>query len=123
MYFVLITVYRSWRTGLANGACALVCTSVVYGSGGQSQGHAGDRQGNVLASHYFIQPCGAGKSSLIHLEQIDFGCVTHKYNIKIYHDCNVFYFLFIIINYNRFTISLFISLSNLVYSHSLAVLK
>ncbi len=67
---------RCWKTGLANGACAAVSTSVSYERGARDQG--GDSEATVLACHYLIQPGGAGTSSLIHVAQIDYGLVGHS---------------------------------------------
>ncbi|XP_078685026.1 rho GTPase-activating protein 7-like isoform X2 [Branchiostoma floridae x Branchiostoma belcheri] len=58
---------RSWRTDLPHDACVLVETSVEH----QEADIMGGVRGTVLASRYLIEPCGSGKSRLIHIVRID----------------------------------------------------
>lgn len=64
---------RSWRTNLPKGACVIVETSVDHGSATLLAGSSGSNsvRGVVLASRYLIEPCGGGKSKIMHLARVD----------------------------------------------------
>ncbi|XP_025198097.1 rho GTPase-activating protein 7 isoform X2 [Melanaphis sacchari] len=82
-------VARSWRTDLNRGGCAVVETSVEHPDAKQPA--AGAVRGIVLASRYLIEPCGSGRSRVLHLSRVDtkgrtcewynkiFGHITSKY--------------------------------------------
>ena len=59
---------RSWRTDLPKGACVIVETSVEHPDGPVMLGGV---RGIVLASRYLIEPCGSGKSRIMHLSRVD----------------------------------------------------
>uniref|UniRef100_A0A2S2QKM2 StAR-related lipid transfer protein 13 n=1 Tax=Sipha flava TaxID=143950 RepID=A0A2S2QKM2_9HEMI len=85
-------VVRSWRTDLAKGGCAIVETSVEHPDAKLPKGAV---RGIVLASRYLIEPCGSGKSRVLHLSRVDtkgrtcewynkiFGHITSKYLSRI----------------------------------------
>jgi len=85
-------VIRSWRTDLNKGGCAIVETSVEHQDAKLPKGAV---RGIVLASRYLIEPCGSGKSRVLHLSRVDtkgrtcewynkiFGHITSKYLSKI----------------------------------------
>lgn len=61
-------VVRTWKTDLPKDACLIVETSVEH----QDAVHVpGTVRGIVLASRYLIEPCGSGKSRLLHHSRID----------------------------------------------------
>ncbi|XP_024082130.1 stAR-related lipid transfer protein 13 isoform X1 [Cimex lectularius] len=74
-------VLRSWRTELAKGACVIVETSVEHCEG---QVLSGGVRGIVLASRYLIEPCGSGKSRIIHLSRVDTKGRTPEWYNKTY---------------------------------------
>lgn len=53
---------------MGKGACVVVETSVEHGDGGLLVGGV---RGIVLASRYLIEPCGSGKSRIMHLSRVD----------------------------------------------------
>lgn len=59
--------FRGWRTDLPKGSCALVSTSVDHPKVEVQEGI----QGVVLVSHFLIEPCGTGKSRIIHMSRTD----------------------------------------------------
>ena len=61
---------RSWRSDLPRGTCLVAETSIEHPEAPPLSGGASSR-GIVLASRYLIQPCGAGKSRLVHLSRVD----------------------------------------------------
>jgi len=61
-------VIRSWRTDLNKGGCAIVETSVEHQDAKLPKGAV---RGIVLASRYLIEPCGSGKSRVLHLSRVD----------------------------------------------------
>lgn len=61
-------VIRSWRTDLNKGGCAVVETSVEHQDAKLPKGAV---RGIVLASRYLIEPCGSGKSRVLHLSRVD----------------------------------------------------
>ncbi|VVC30720.1 Hypothetical protein CINCED_3A013748 [Cinara cedri] len=61
-------VVRSWRTDLNKGGCAVVETSVEHQDAKLPKGAV---RGIVLASRYLIEPCGSGKSRVLHLSRVD----------------------------------------------------
>uniref|UniRef100_A0A224XGN9 Putative tumor suppressor protein n=2 Tax=Panstrongylus TaxID=65342 RepID=A0A224XGN9_9HEMI len=81
-------VLRSWRTELAKGACVIVETSVEHAEG---QVLSGGVRGIVLASRYLIEPCGSGKSRIIHLSRVDMKGRTPEWYNKTYgHLCALY---------------------------------
>lgn len=64
----LFLFYRSWRTDLPRGACVIVETSVDHADATLLLGGV---RGVVLASRYLIEPCGSGKSRIMHLARVD----------------------------------------------------
>ena len=65
-YFVFC--FRSWRNDLPKGACVVVETSVEHPD---APVMLGGTRGIVLASRYLIEPCGSGKSRIMHLSRVD----------------------------------------------------
>ncbi|XP_066152950.1 stAR-related lipid transfer protein 13 [Euwallacea fornicatus] len=61
-------VVRTWRTDLGRDACLLVETSVEHPD---AHSIPNTIRGLVLASRYLVEPCGSGKSRLIHLSRIE----------------------------------------------------
>ncbi|CAG9855132.1 unnamed protein product [Phyllotreta striolata] len=61
-------VIRTWRSDLPKDSCTIIETSVEYPGTIQVPGSI---RGIVLASRYHIEPCGSGKSRLIHFSRID----------------------------------------------------
>ncbi|XP_029048472.1 rho GTPase-activating protein 7 isoform X4 [Osmia bicornis bicornis] len=61
-------VLRSWRNDLSKGACVIVETSVEHPD---APVMLGGTRGIVLASRYLIEPCGSGKSRIMHLSRVD----------------------------------------------------
>ena len=61
-------ILRSWRNDLPRGTCLVAETSIEHAEAAQS---SGTTRAIVLASRYLIQPCGAGKSRLVHLSRVD----------------------------------------------------
>jgi deleted in liver cancer protein len=59
---------RSWQTDLPRAACVIVETSVEHTDAALLLGSV---RGVVLASRYFIEPCGSGRSRVIHLARVD----------------------------------------------------
>jgi hypothetical protein len=59
-------LYRTWRTNLPKGACALVLTSVDH-----DRAPVVGVRVNVLLSRYLIEPCGPGKSKLTYMCRAD----------------------------------------------------
>ncbi|XP_026474254.1 rho GTPase-activating protein 7 isoform X3 [Ctenocephalides felis] len=89
-------VLRSWRTDLTKGACCMVETSVkrpmTYttppGTPKIEHSSYGVITGVVLASRYFIEPCGSGRSRVMHLSRVDTKGRTLEFYTKIYgHVC------------------------------------
>lgn len=60
--------FRSWRSDLPRGACVIVETSVDHSSATLLLGGV---RGVVLASRYLIEPCGSGRSRIMHLARVD----------------------------------------------------
>ncbi|BET00952.1 START [Nesidiocoris tenuis] len=78
-------VLRTWKTELAKGACVIVETSVEHPEG---QVLSGGIRGILLASRYLIEPCGSGKSRIIHLSRVDTkGRTPDWYNKAYGHLC------------------------------------
>ena len=61
-------VLRSWRNDLPRGTCLVAETSIEHSDATSTPGTT---RGIVLASRYLIEPCGAGKSRLVHLSRVD----------------------------------------------------
>ncbi|XP_075226717.1 rhoGTPase activating protein [Lycorma delicatula] len=78
-------VLRTWKTELGKGACVIVETSVEYS---ESSVLAGGIRGIVLASRYLIEPCGSGRSRIMHLSRVDTkGRTPEWYNKSYGHIC------------------------------------
>lgn len=60
--------FRSWKTDLSKGGCMIVETSVEHKDAEISPESV---RGIVLASRYLIEPCGSGKSRILHLSRVD----------------------------------------------------
>ncbi|KAK6173294.1 hypothetical protein SNE40_016771 [Patella caerulea] len=58
---------RYWRTDLAKGACAMVSCSFNCADVPETKGV----RAIELASHFLIEPCGAGKCRMIHIARTD----------------------------------------------------
>ena len=95
------TILRSWRNDLPRGTCLVAETSIEHPDAPPVPAAT---RGIVLASRYLIQPCGAGKSRLVHLSRVDIKYVNHFFN----HFFNImcycfylirFYYLFNIIDF------------------------
>lgn len=67
-YFLQYLLCRMWQTDLPRGACVIVETSVEHKAAEAVQNSV---RAVVLASRYLIEPCGSGKSRLMHLSRID----------------------------------------------------
>ncbi|XP_049782711.1 stAR-related lipid transfer protein 13 [Schistocerca cancellata] len=81
-------VLRSWRTDLPKGACIIVETSVEHAEAPIMPGAV---RGIVLASRYLIEPCGSGKSRIIHLSRVDTkGRTPDWYNKSYGHICAMY---------------------------------
>lgn len=63
-----VALCRSWRNDLPKGACVIVETSVEHPD---APVMPGGTRGIVLASRYLIEPCGSGKSRIMHLSRVD----------------------------------------------------
>lgn len=64
----VVALCRSWRNDLPKGACVIVETSVEHPD---APVMPGGTRGIVLASRYLIEPCGSGKSRIMHLSRVD----------------------------------------------------
>lgn len=53
---------------MPKGACVIVETSVEHPDAPVMPGGV---RGVVLASRYLIEPCGSGKSRIVHLSRVD----------------------------------------------------
>lgn len=81
-------VLRSWRTDLPKGACVIVETSVEHADAPVMLGGV---RGIVLASRYLIEPCGSGKSRIMHLSRVDTkGRTPDWYNKSYGHICALY---------------------------------
>ncbi|XP_067000581.1 rho GTPase-activating protein 7 [Anabrus simplex] len=81
-------VLRSWRTDLPKGACVIVETSVEHPDAPVMLGGV---RGIVLASRYLIEPCGSGKSRIMHLSRVDTkGRTPEWYNKSYGHICALY---------------------------------
>ncbi|KAK7595289.1 hypothetical protein V9T40_013114 [Parthenolecanium corni] len=78
-------VIRSWQTDLSKDGCMVVETSVEHED---AQVIPGCVRGIVLASRYLIEPCGSGKSRILHLSRVDIkGRSSDWYNKCYGHVC------------------------------------
>lgn len=78
-------VVRSWKTDLSKGGCMIVETSVEHSD---AELIPGGVRGIVLASRYLIEPCGSGKSRILHLSRVDIkGRSSEWYNKCYGHMC------------------------------------
>uniref|UniRef100_A0A8D8LXI8 Rho GTPase-activating protein 7 n=1 Tax=Cacopsylla melanoneura TaxID=428564 RepID=A0A8D8LXI8_9HEMI len=78
-------VVRSWITEPARDACIIVETSVEHADAPISPRSV---RGIVLASRYLIEPCGSGRSRILHLSRIDVrGRTCEWYNKAYAFDC------------------------------------
>ncbi|XP_031728474.1 stAR-related lipid transfer protein 13 isoform X2 [Anarrhichthys ocellatus] len=77
-------VLRSWRTDLCKGSCALVCVSIEH----DDSPRTGGVRGVVLESQYLLEPCGTGRTRLIHISRVDLrGRSPEWYNKAFGHLC------------------------------------
>ncbi|XP_037543299.1 stAR-related lipid transfer protein 13 isoform X2 [Nematolebias whitei] len=60
-------VLRSWRTDVCKGSCALVCESVEH----EDSPRTGAVRGVVMESQYLLEPCGMGRTRLMHISRVD----------------------------------------------------
>jgi len=65
---LLISCFSSWQTDLPRGACVIVETSIDHA---KAKPLFGAVRGVVLASRYLIEPCGSGRSRVMHLARVD----------------------------------------------------
>ncbi|XP_076321722.1 rho GTPase-activating protein 7-like isoform X1 [Tachypleus tridentatus] len=78
-------VLRSWVTDVPKGPCTLVEMSVDHPDAPCLQGSV---RGIVLASHFLIEPCGAGKSRVTRISRVDTrGRSPEWYNKSFGHIC------------------------------------
>lgn len=61
-------IVRSWKTDLPKGACLIVETSVEHSD---AYNVPNSVRSIVLASRYLIEPCGSGRSRILHLSRVD----------------------------------------------------
>jgi hypothetical protein len=81
-------VLRTWRTDLPKDSCLIIETSVEHQDAVAIPNTA---RGNVLASRYLIEPCGSGRSKLLHLSRVDSMGKTPEWYQKNYgHICALF---------------------------------
>nr|CAD7568921.1 unnamed protein product [Timema californicum] len=86
--FCVLRYLTSWRTDLPKGACVIVETSVEHPDGPVMLGGV---RGIVLASRYLIEPCGSGKSRIMHLSRVDTkGRTPEWYNKSYGHICALY---------------------------------
>ncbi|XP_033232925.1 uncharacterized protein cv-c isoform X2 [Drosophila pseudoobscura] len=79
-------VLRSWQTDLPRGACVIVETSI---DNAKAKPLYGAVRGVVLASRYLIEPCGSGRSRVMHLARVDVkGKTPEWYNKNYGHICS-----------------------------------
>ncbi|XP_030369444.1 uncharacterized protein LOC115620377 isoform X2 [Scaptodrosophila lebanonensis] len=79
-------VLRSWQTDLPRGACVIVETSIDHA---KAKPLFGAVRGVVLASRYLIEPCGSGRSRVMHLARVDIkGKTPEWYNKNYGHICS-----------------------------------
>ncbi|XP_037707733.1 rho GTPase-activating protein 7 isoform X2 [Drosophila subpulchrella] len=79
-------VLRSWQTDLPRGACVIVETSIDHA---KAKPLFGAVRGVVLASRYLIEPCGSGRSRVMHLARVDVkGKTPEWYNKNYGHICS-----------------------------------
>uniref|UniRef100_W8AR19 StAR-related lipid transfer protein 13 n=2 Tax=Ceratitis capitata TaxID=7213 RepID=W8AR19_CERCA len=75
-------VLRSWQTtNLPRGACVIVETSI---DDSKAKPMFGAIRGVVLASRYLIEPCGSGRSRVMHLTRVDVKGRTPEWYNKSY---------------------------------------
>ncbi|XP_075148117.1 rhoGTPase activating protein isoform X2 [Haematobia irritans] len=74
-------VLRSWRTDLPRGACVIVETSIDHA---KAKPMFNAIRGVVLASRYLIEPCGSGRSRVMHLARVDVKGKTPEWYNKSY---------------------------------------
>ncbi|XP_013792584.2 uncharacterized protein LOC106476469, partial [Limulus polyphemus] len=78
-------VLRSWRSDSSKGSYMLVETSIDHPNVPPLQNSV---RGVVLATHFLIEPCGAGKSRLTHINRVDTrGRSPEWYNKSFGHIC------------------------------------
>ncbi|XP_076318781.1 uncharacterized protein LOC143229842 isoform X2 [Tachypleus tridentatus] len=78
-------VLRSWKSDSLKGSCMLVETSIDHPNVPLLQNSV---RGVVLATHFFIEPCGAGKSRLTYMSRVDTrGRSPEWYNKSFGHIC------------------------------------
>ncbi|KAJ8969835.1 hypothetical protein NQ317_007708 [Molorchus minor] len=81
-------IVRTWKTDLPKDACLIVETSVEYPDIMPVPNSA---RAIVLASRYLIEPCGSGKSRLLHLSRVDtMGRTPEWYQKNFGHLCALF---------------------------------
>ncbi|XP_017847296.1 uncharacterized protein LOC108603213 isoform X2 [Drosophila busckii] len=79
-------VLRSWQTDLPRGACVIVETSIDHA---KAKPLFCAVRGVILASRYLIEPCGGGKSRVMHLARVDVkGKTPEWYNKNYGHICS-----------------------------------
>ncbi|EFA11023.2 Rho GTPase-activating protein 7-like Protein [Tribolium castaneum] len=81
-------VVRTWRTDLPKDSCLVIETSVEHQDAVPIPNTV---RGIVLASRYLIEPCGSGRSKLLHLSRVDSMGKTPEWYQKNYgHICALF---------------------------------
>lgn len=68
--FLSLHLFRSWRTDLYKGSCALICVSVDH----EDSPRMGAVRRVVLESQYLLEPCGTGRTRLTHISRVDLRC-------------------------------------------------
>lgn len=68
--FLSLHLFRSWRTHLYKGSCALICVSVDH----EDSPRMGAVRRVVLESQYLLEPCGTGRTRLTHISRVDLRC-------------------------------------------------
>lgn len=81
-------IIRSWRRDIGRGGCAVAETSVEYDAAPLTPGAV---RAITLASRYLIEPCGSGRSRILHLSRVDTrGRTPDWYNRNYGHVCAQF---------------------------------
>ncbi|XP_063928280.1 rho GTPase-activating protein 7 [Zophobas morio] len=81
-------VVRTWKTDLPKDSCLIIETSVEHQDAAAIPNTV---RGIVLASRFLIEPCGSGRSKLLHLSRVDaMGKTPEWYQKNHGHLCALF---------------------------------
>lgn len=81
-------VIRMWKSDLPKGACVVVETSVEHQDATVVPNSV---RSIVLASRYLIEPCGSGRSKVVHLVRVDTrGRMPEWFQKNYGHVCSIF---------------------------------